>query len=406
MKTVIVSSIKGGTGKSIISINLALLLKESGLKVGFIDADIESSYFAEYTKAKNQISADQNKLYPADWKGIKVFSMSLLVGKDRAVSMYGFSERELLNDVKKRVDWGDIDVLVIDMPSGAGDVFKETIELWADTLVGGIVVMIPFAELAARRLIKLYQLNEVPILGIIENMAFYKCPKCEYVTYPFGEPIGEKLAKEYGVKYYGMIPLDPRIPKRIVEGNPMLPEDIIEPLVKAINDIVEAKPGTFFEKFKKRMKGYVRDQVAKLVATLIIYANKTFNIKQIQEQYGFKKQYPILLAITDDKGKLLTAIVVRVKEGKLLVVKKKVEPKWVIEIPVRTLASIILGYKIVDGNKIPFDVFDAWATGELKIYGEGATPMLKYIANTLLSNEEINKIVREKFSKLLEYLVR
>jgi len=404
VKTVIVSSIKGGTGKSIISINLALLLKEAGLKVGFIDADIESSYFAEYTKAEGQIDADQDKLYPVEWNGIKVFSMSLLVGKDRAVSMYGFSERELLNDVRKRVEWGDIDVLIIDMPSGAGDIFKETIELWADTLVGGIVVMIPFAELAARRLIKLYMLNEVPILGIIENMAYFECPECHSVYYPFGEPIGEKLAKEYNVKYYGAIPLDPRVPEGIKKGEPILPQELLDPLIKAVNDIVAAKPGTFLEKFKKRMKQYLRDQIAKVLATILIAANKTFDIKKLQEQYGFKKQQPILLAITDDSGKLITAMVFRVKDGKIVVVKKKVQPRWVIEVPVKTLASLILGYKIVDGKKIPFDVIDAWTAGELKIYGEGATPMLKYVAKTLFSNEEIRNTVKEKFGKLLEKL--
>lgn len=406
MKTVLVNSIKGGTGKSIISLNLALELAKRGYKVGFLDADIESSYFAEYTGVNKSIEVSQDEIIPVDWNGIKVFSMSLLIGKDRAVSMYGFSERQLLNDVKNRVRWGDIDVLIIDMPSGAGDVFKEVIELWADTIVGGVIVIIPMAHLAGRRLIRLYQLNEVPIIGLIENMAYFKCPKCGTEYEVFGKRMGKKLAEETGVTFLGEIPLDPRIPEGISKGDPRIPEDINEPIIKTADAVEMMEPGKFYEKFKSRIASFVKNQVIKLVAQLIILANKTFDIGELQRKYKFNKQYPILLAITDGKGNMVAGIVVRVKDGKLVVVKKKVEPRYIIEVPVKTLAQLILGYREVDGKKVPFDVYDAWSTGELKVYGEGSTPMLLYVAKTLLTDEDVNKNIREKFGKALELLAR
>lgn len=404
MKTVLVSSIKGGTGKSLIALNIALRLREKGYSVGFIDADIDSSYFTEFTKAQElKIEADQDRIVPAQWNGIKVFSMSLLVGRERAISMYGFSQRQILNDIREKVVWDKVDYIVIDLPSGASDVFKETLEIWADSLIGGIIVMIPFAELAARRLLKLYTYEEVPVLGIIENMAYIKVG--DKTIYPFGTPCGSKIAKEYNVPYLGAIPLDPRIVDGIMHGSPLMPEDISGPIFKAIELIEKAKPGSFYERWKEKMKTFVKAQLDKLLANLIVHLNKTFNIADLQKKYGFTRSKPFMLVITDRRDKPITAVTMRVKDGKLVVIGKKIEPEYVIELSLPTFASIILGYKKIGNQRIHFDVYDAWAIGELKVYGRGSTNMLVYVAKTLLGDKDVLEKLRKDFGDFLEKIM-
>jgi len=404
MKTVLVSSIKGGTGKSLISINIALRLAKKGYKVGLLDADIDSSYFTEFTKIKDRLDVDQEKIKPYDWNGIKVFSTSLLLGRERAVSVYGDSMKQLLVDAKTRVDWGDLDVLVIDMPPGASDVFKTVLELYADTLVGGIIVMIPFARLAAERLVKIYQYDDVPILGLIENMSYVECPDCGRKIYVFGSPQGDVIAKEYNIPWLGSIPLDERVSKNIEEGNPTLPEDLIQPIDNAVAVIERAEVGRFFEKFKYRLRDYIKSQVDKMMVTLILSINKDFNVKAVREAFGFKGGKPFLLIINDRRGQPITSVVLKVKDDKVVVVKKQVTPSWVIQMNIDTLAALVLGYRVVGGKKVPFSVEDAWSLGELKVYGEGSIPMMLYVAKTLFSSDLMDE-VRRKYGSFLEKIL-
>ena len=404
MKTILVTSIKGGTGKSLIAINIAKYLKDKGYKVGLLDADLDSSYFSEFTKINKQLEVTQEKIKTVEWNGIKVFSLSLLLGRDRPVSLYGIDSIQVLRDIRRHVDWGKIDYLVIDMPPGAGDVFKEVLELWADSIVGGVIVMIPFAEAATKRLLKLYQLYEVPVIGIVENMAYFKCEHGkEY--YLFGPNIGEKIAKEFNVTYLGKIPLDIRITEGVVKGSPIIPEDIASPILKVIDYAEKAKEKTFYEKWKQWMKQYVKSTIDQILVKSLIHLNKTLNIKAIQEYYGFKGNMPFALIITDRLDRPITSLVLKVKDGKLLVVKKRVEPVFAIKVDVPTLASILLGYKIVNGVKVPFTVEDAWASGFLRVYGPGAIPMMMYVAKTLFQNKELKKYIEENFKDILEKLM-
>ena len=404
MKTILVSSIKGGTGKSLISINIAKLLKDKGYRVGLLDADLDSSYFSEFTKVSEQLEVTQEKIKTIEWNGIKVFSLSLLIGRDRPVSLYGIDSIQVLRDIRNHVDWGKLDYLVIDLPPGAGDVFKEVLELWADSIIGGVIVMIPFAEAATIRLVKLYTLYEVPIIGIIENMAYFKCSE-DNVVEVFGPLVGEKIAKEYNITYLGAIPLDTRITQGVIEGKPFIPEDINEPIVKIVEYAEKAKEGTFFEKWKQWVKRYVKSSIDKILVQSLLLINKTINIKAIQDTYGFVGNKPFALIITDRLDRPITSMVMKIKDGKLVVVKKKVEPVFAIKVDVPTMASLLLGYKIVNGVKVPFTVEDAWASGFLRVYGQGAIPMMLYVARTLFQNEELRKYIVENFKDVLEKLM-
>ncbi len=403
MKTVLVSSIKGGTGKSLISINLALLLRREGFNVGLLDADIDSSYFTEFTGIRERLDVTQDVIEPYEWRGLKVFSTSLLLGRERPVSVYGDSMRQLLIDARDRVAWGDLDYLVVDMPPGASDVFKTVIEIYARSLIGGVIVTIPFSKLATERLIKLYNYNSVPVVGVIENMAYVKC-KCGNVMYVFGEPTAEEICKAYGVKFLGQIPLDVRITKSVSEGNPEMPEDLLGPVKEAVEVIKSMPEGKFFESFKYRLREYIKSQVDKLMVNLILSINKEFDIKSIKDTFGFKGGKPFLLIINDRRGQPITSVVLKLKEDKVVVVKRRVTPSWVIQMNIDTLASLVLGYKVINGRKVPFTVEDAWSLGELRVYGEGSIPMMLYVAKTLF-NSAVMEDVRKKYGKFLEKLL-
>ena len=426
-KVALVGSVKGGTGKTLFSINLALELHRRGHSVALIDADISSSYFKRFTKADIKIESDKEYIKLANWNGIKVFSMSLL--DTGPISMYGFSERQILNDVYNYADWREAEYVIIDLPAGAEDVFKEVLRLWARELVGMYVVMIPFAEQSARQLIELARYYEVPILGLVENMAYVSCKHCldeinievpedapEEVKkivekirdeisgaelYPFGTPVGYRLAQEYKVTYLGQIPLDPRIAANIEQGKPVLPEDIIAPVREAANIFEKSMPGGFWETWRKRFRSYVQTEVVKLLAKAIIAINKNFDIKGIKDKYGFVGGKPFAIIVVDDNDKPVAVLNLKLKKDRLVVVKGRVKPVWVIEIPVRTLIDIVRGYREVNGMKLAFDAKKAWELGELKIYGPGSTPMALYVIDKLLSNPEIVGQARQQLGGLL-----
>lgn len=407
-KVALVGSVKGGTGKTLFSINLALELARRGHSVTLIDADISSSYFKRVTGANIKLEPNKDSIKFVEWNGIKVFSMSLL--DTGPVSMYGFSERQILEDVYKYGDWRDTEYVIIDLPAGAEDIFKESIRLWAKHLVGIYVVMIPFAAQSARQLIELAAYHEVPVLGLVENMAYVDCrhcgcedDKCRRI-YPFGKPVGEDIAAEYGVKFLGHIPLDPRILGNIERGNPRLPEDLIEPIQRAANEFEMAEPGSFYEHWRKKLRSYVQTEIAKLLATALVTINKSFDIKTLRQRYGFTGGKPFALVITDETGKTLAVMNLKLKEDKIVLVKGKVKPVWVIEIPVRTLVDIVRGYREVNGRKLPFSAKVAWQIGELKAYGPGSTPMALYVLDKLLQNEELVGQFKNKMSTLASLL--
>ena len=402
-KVLLVGSVKGGTGKTLFSLNLALELRDRGHKVALIDADISSSYFKRFTGADAKAAADKDRIRFIEWNGIRVFSMSLM--DSGPVSMYGFSERQILSDIYSYGEWRDAEYVVIDLPAGAEDVFKETIRLWARDIAGIYVVFIPFASQSARQLIEMSMYYGLPVLGIVENMAYIDCKHCgaEGRLYPFGEPQGERIADDYKVKYLGMIPLDPRIAEVIGKGEPRLPEDIRKPVTKAAEIAEQARVGKFFESWQK-LKGYIQTEVVRILAKAIVTVNKSFDIKSLRERYGFAGGKPFAIVVVDDNDKPVAVLNLKLKEDRIVVVKGKVRPTWVIEVPVRTLIDIVKGYREINGRKLPFDARKAWELGELRVYGPGSTPMAFYVIDKIFGNPEIIEQARGSLGKLVKVI--
>ncbi len=221
---VAVGSGKGGVGKSSVSINLAHALGKLGYKVGLMDADIYGPSQPGMMGAdpKSGIKLDGPNLFPQEKNGIKFISMGLLVPQGGPVIWRAPMAIKMIQQFLSNVVWGELDILLIDLPPGTGDV-QLTLAQQA-SLSGTIIVTTPqevSLNIAKKGLSMFMELN-IPILGIVENMSGFTCSHCGEVTNVFKTGGGEKLANELKVPFLGSIPLDPEVMLSGDEGIPLI----------------------------------------------------------------------------------------------------------------------------------------------------------------------------------------
>lgn len=404
-KAVIVSAIKGGTGKTLVSLNLAHGLSKKG-RTGLIDADIDSSNFSEFTRSNGMmgLNEDRKTFIPYLWGDIEVFSMSLLTGNEKAVSMTGDRYSQILRDAIQNTEWSDLDYLVVDLPSGAGDIFRETVYLLGNDLVGGIIVVIPSCIVDAKRVIRLHQLNEIPILGVIENMSWFKCDKCGERYEIFGKTMAEELTKKSNVPFLGQIPLSTSVIQGISNGNPIFDNVLLEPINRAVDAVVNAEKIGLLDRLRKGITDVVKSQIEKLIVTLVVTINKTIDISAMQQKYGYTEKKPFEFIITDKTGeKVITRAKMKLDEGKLVALKGDVKPNFQIVTDISTISRIAYGVKNVGGKLIPYDAFDAWLNGDIRVYGKDTTTRAVQLARKLF-NDEVIIGVRDKFPILKKFL--
>jgi ATP-binding protein involved in chromosome partitioning len=220
-----VASGKGGVGKSTVAANLALGLKAMGLKVGILDADIYGPSQPRLLGLKGQPQVVQGKtLKPMQGHGIKAMSMGFLVDEETPVIWRGPMVVGALNQMLRDVAWGedgDLDVLVVDMPPGTGDVQLTMAQ--QVPLSGAVVVSTPqdLALIDARKGLAMFRKVGVPVLGIVENMSTFICPKCGERSDIFGHGGAEAEAERLGVPFLGAVPLDMEIRARSDSGEPI-----------------------------------------------------------------------------------------------------------------------------------------------------------------------------------------
>ncbi|MEP4803804.1 MAG: Mrp/NBP35 family ATP-binding protein, partial [Hyphomicrobiales bacterium] len=211
VKTVIaVASGKGGVGKSTTSVNLALGLKELGLKVGILDADIYGPSMPRLlgiTGKPKPTDSDGKILQPMEGFGLKVMSIGFLVDEETPMIWRGPMVISALNQMMREVAWGELDVMVVDMPPGTGD--AQLTMAQQVPLAGAVIVSTPqdLALIDARKGLNMFKKTSVPILGIVENMSYHMCPKCGHRSDIFGHGGAEKEATKLGVRFLGAVPL-------------------------------------------------------------------------------------------------------------------------------------------------------------------------------------------------------
>ncbi len=205
---VAVASGKGGVGKSTTAVNLAIGLSRLGLSVGLLDADIHGPSLPRMLGVSAvQPEVRDKRLVPVDAWGIKAMSIGLLVEENKAMIWRGPMVMGALTQLMGEVEWGPLDVLVVDMPPGTGDVQLTMAQKVA--LAGAVIVSTPqdIALLDARRGVAMFEKTRVPVLGIVENMSVFCCPNCGHRTPLFGHGGARAEAETLGVPFLGEVPL-------------------------------------------------------------------------------------------------------------------------------------------------------------------------------------------------------
>jgi ATP-binding protein involved in chromosome partitioning len=208
VKSVIaVASGKGGVGKSTVAVNLAVALAQTGLSVGLLDADIFGPSLPRMLGLNRRPEVREGKMLPLHAWGVSCMSIGFLVEEETAMIWRGPMVMGALNQLLGQVEWGPLDVLVIDMPPGTGDT-QLTLAQKA-TLLGAVIVSTPqdIALIDARRGVKMFEQVRVPVLGIVDNMSYFNCPDCGHRSDIFGHGGAAAEAARIGVPFLGEIPL-------------------------------------------------------------------------------------------------------------------------------------------------------------------------------------------------------
>jgi ATP-binding protein involved in chromosome partitioning len=221
-----VASGKGGVGKSTTAVNLALALKANGLRVGILDADIYGPSLPRLLALKDKPEVVSGRiLRPLESHGVRVMSIGLLVEEEAPMIWRGPMVMSALTQMLREVEWGDLDILVVDMPPGTGD--AQLTMAQQVPLAGAVIVSTPqdLALIDARKGLNMFRKVDVPVLGIIENMSYFICPHCGGRTDIFAHGGARHEAERLGVPFLGEIPLDPGIRMTSDAGTPIVVTD-------------------------------------------------------------------------------------------------------------------------------------------------------------------------------------
>ncbi len=204
---VAVASGKGGVGKSTVAVNLAVALARQGLRVGLLDADIYGPSLPRMLGLSRKPEVRGDKMIPLPAWGLKAMSIGFLVEEETPMIWRGPMVMGALEQMMGQVEWGPLDIMIVDMPPGTGD--AQLTMAQRVTLAGAVIVSTPqdIALLDARRGVKMFERTRVPLLGLIENMSYFCCPNCNHRSEIFGHGGARLEAEKLGCEFLGEIPL-------------------------------------------------------------------------------------------------------------------------------------------------------------------------------------------------------
>lgn len=231
---------KGGVGKSTVSVNLAVALAQQGARVGLFDADVHGPNIPTLMGLREPPTVQAGKLVPIFKHGVHAISLGLLVGGGDPLIWRGPMISKAINELLESTAWPELDYLIVDMPPGTGDA---QLGLAQDVELTGTIAVTTPQEVAlsdVRRGIGAFQKLNVPIMGLIENMAYYICPECRHKEYIFGQGGGQAEAQRQNIPFLGEIPLDPKLREGGDAGVPIVMADPSSPAAQEFAKIAEA----------------------------------------------------------------------------------------------------------------------------------------------------------------------
>jgi len=238
---IVVLSGKGGVGKSTVAINLATALMMAGHRVGLLDVDIHGPSIPTMLGLGHQAAlGSEEGLLPIELGDMKVMSLGFLLrNPDDAIIWRGPRKMGVIKQFLKDVIWGDLDYLIIDSPPGTGDEPMSVCQL-VENLDGAVIVTTPqkVAAVDVRKSVTFCREMKVPVLGIIENMSGFVCPKCKEVTHILPAGGGRQIADSMHVPFLGSLPMDPLIAESGDAGRPFLHHYASTPTAQIMRDII------------------------------------------------------------------------------------------------------------------------------------------------------------------------
>ncbi|CAH1787036.1 unnamed protein product [Owenia fusiformis] len=241
-QVIVVASGKGGVGKSTTAVNLALGIKanDPNKNVGLLDADIYGPSLPRMMNLKGPVAANEKKIMmPLVNYGIKCMSMGFMVDENDPIVWRGLMVMSAIQQFTKQVEWGPLDYLVVDMPPGTGDAqltMSQTIPV-----DGAVIVTTPqdIALLDARRGTEMFRKVNIPVLGVVQNMSMFECPKCGHMEHIFGAEGARRLSFEMGIEFLGDVPLNSAIRETSDDGKPIVISKPDSPQAKVYRDIAK-----------------------------------------------------------------------------------------------------------------------------------------------------------------------
>jgi ATP-binding protein involved in chromosome partitioning len=202
-----VASGKGGVGKSTVAVNLAVALARAGLRVGLLDADVHGPSLPRMLGLTERPLVREGRMIPAEAWGMRAMSIGMLVAEETAMIWRGPMVMGALEQLMGQVEWGPLDIMIVDMPPGTGDAQLTLAQ--RVNLAGAVIVSTPqdIALLDARRGVRMFEQTGVAVLGLIENMSFFCCPACGHRAEIFGHGGARQEAARLGAEFLGEIPL-------------------------------------------------------------------------------------------------------------------------------------------------------------------------------------------------------
>jgi len=404
LKAVGVASGKGGVGKTLVSVNLARTLSTVE-KVALIDADISNPTVLQMLGVNADVEfISDRRIKPARLdigRGIEVFSIES-ISKGRGIYKVGSEYAKILAEIIMHGEWSS-NIFIVDTPAGIGDVHKITVSVFDENYAGTLVVGVQAHAQEVRRVLEVHAVNDIPVIGIIENMSGFVC-ECGKVYDFFSGMRLQEIAQQFGVPFLGSIPLS----DRIRENFPWIPEELLNPITEAAKIIIESKPRRpgFMEEIKTFVKDAALRSLWQTIPRVLKLLNEVVPISQIQAKFRLPGNRLILLNLMEpDMTHVIASFYFLVKDGKIVMVTdvdpKKTPPYAVIEIYYKALAWSILGRK-KDGT--PYDFWTAFWNDHINVSTSEGPENLQafYFLTTCL--EYARQYSGGKLEKILEVL--